>query len=126
MLRRDFLRKSLGTSAMASLRLPHANALVRAHNWDKYDFGSGPLVRDRLNQGPFPQYAPDNAIPGDEVVMVTTPTDEVVPNYGKGLVTYITADMGTEEIKTDQCLSRNRGPCQLSFRAATLSASDVA
>ncbi len=24
-----------------------------------------------------------------------------MPNYGKGLVTYITADMGTEEIKSD-------------------------
>ncbi len=75
--------------------------MVRAHTWDKYDFGSGPAVRDRLNQGPFPQYAPDNAIPGDDVVMVTTPSEDVVPNYGKGLVTYITADMGTEEIKAD-------------------------
>jgi hypothetical protein len=56
---------------------------------------------DRLNQGPFPQYQPDAAIPGDEVVMTTTPTEEVVPNYGKGLVTYITADSGTEEIKAD-------------------------
>ena len=101
MQRRDFLAKSVAMAAIAGSRLPKADALVRAHNWDKYDFGSGPQVRDRLNQGPFPQYAPDNAIPGDEVVMVTTPSDEVVPNYGKGLVTYITADMGTEEIKSN-------------------------
>ena len=33
--------------------------------------------------------------------MTTTPTEDVVPNYGKGLVTYITADSGTEEIKSD-------------------------
>ncbi len=33
--------------------------------------------------------------------MATTPSEEVVPNYGKGLVTYITADMGTEEIKAE-------------------------
>ncbi len=33
--------------------------------------------------------------------MTTTPSEDVVPNYGKGLVTYITADMGTEEIKSD-------------------------
>ena len=33
--------------------------------------------------------------------MITTPSDEVVPNYGKGLITYITADMGQEEIKSD-------------------------
>ncbi|MGH9726160.1 MAG: hypothetical protein ACRD41_13935, partial [Candidatus Acidiferrales bacterium] len=31
----------------------------------------------------------------------TTASNEVVPNYGKGLVTYITADSGTEEIKSD-------------------------
>ena len=33
--------------------------------------------------------------------MTCTPSDDVVPNYGKGLVTYITADMGTNEIKSD-------------------------
>ena len=101
MERRDFLAKSVAVAALAGSSLPKARALVRAHTWDKYDFGSGPEVKDRLNQGPFPQYAPDNAIPGDEVVMVTTPSEEAVPNYGKGLVTYITADMGTEEIKAD-------------------------
>ena len=40
-------------------------------------------------------------IPTDDVVMTTTPSEDVVPNYGKGLVTYITADSGTEEIKSD-------------------------
>ena len=73
---------------------------VLAHNWGKYDFGSGPQVADRLNQGPFPQYPPDAVIPSDDVVMTTTPSEDVVPNYGKGLVTYITADSGTEEIKS--------------------------
>src|SRR5581483_8680906 len=63
------------------------------------DFGNGPASADRLNQGPFPQYPPDAVIPTDDVVMTTTPSNEVVPNYGKGLVTYITADMGTDEIK---------------------------
>jgi hypothetical protein len=33
--------------------------------------------------------------------MTTTSSDDVVPNYGKGLVTYITADSGTDEIKAD-------------------------
>jgi hypothetical protein len=54
-----------------------------------------------MDQGPFPQFPPDAAIPSDEVVMTMTPSEEVVPNYGKGLVTYITADMGTDEIKSD-------------------------
>ena len=104
MQRRDFLAKSVAVAALAGSSLPKARALVRAHTWDKYDFGSGPVVKNRLNQGPFPQYAPDQAIPGDEVVMVTTPSEEPVPNFGKGLVTYITADMGTEEIKADDVL----------------------
>ena len=101
MQRRDFLKSSVALAVAAELGTNRAQGLVRAHNWDRYDFGFGPPVMDRLNQGPFPQYQPDAAIPGDEVVMTTTPTEEVVPNYGKGLVTYITADSGTEEIKAD-------------------------
>ena len=33
--------------------------------------------------------------------MTTTSTEDVEPNYGKGLVTSITADSGTDEIKSD-------------------------
>src|ERR1700677_4606011 len=101
MKRRDFLKSSIAVSGALKMGAPTAHAAVRAHNWGNYDFGSGPQVTDRLNQGPFPQYAPDAAIPGDEVVMTTTPSEEAVSNYGRGLVTYITADMGTEEIKSD-------------------------
>jgi hypothetical protein len=101
MQRRDFLKSSVALAVTAELGTGNAHGLVRAHNWAKYDFGSGPPVADRLNQGPFPQYPPDAAIPSDEVVMTTTPSEAVVPNYGKGLVTYITADSGTDEIKSD-------------------------
>src|ERR1700761_9717531 len=98
MQRRDFLKRSMAVAGALNVGAGSAQAMVRAHNWDKYDFGAGPEVRDRLNQGPFPQYSPDAAIPSDEVVMTTTPSEEPAPNYGKGLVTYITADQGTEEI----------------------------
>ncbi len=101
MRRRDFLKSSAALAGGLNLAARRAQAMVRAHDWDKYDFGSGPVVSDRLNQGPFSQYAPDAAIPGDEVVMATSPSDDAAPSYGKGLVTYITADMGTEEIKSD-------------------------
>jgi len=105
MRRRDFLRSGLaaGVASGAVAALPRtalAEGFVPAHNWDRFDFGSGPLVHDRLNQGPFPQYPPDAVIPGDDVVMTTNPFDEVVPNYGMGLITYITADKGTEEIQS--------------------------
>ncbi|MGA8285452.1 MAG: hypothetical protein WB796_11940 [Candidatus Sulfotelmatobacter sp.] len=101
MQRRDFLKSSVALAVAVELGTDKAEGFVPAHNWGKYDFGSGPTVTDRLNQGPFPQYPPDASIPTDDVVMTTTPSEEVVPNYGKGLITYITADMGTEEIKSD-------------------------
>ena len=101
MRRRDFLKNGAAFAAAAELVGSKSYGLVAAHNWANHDFGAGPAVRDRLNQGPFPQYAPDSVIPSDEVVMTTTPSDEVVPNYGKGLITYITADSGTDEIKSD-------------------------
>ena len=101
MRRREFLKSTAALAVAAQLGESSAHALVPAHNWGKYHFGSGPAVTDRLNQGPFPQYPPDAVIPSDQVVMTTTPSEAVVPGYGKGLVTYITADMGTEEIKSD-------------------------
>jgi hypothetical protein len=101
MQRRDFLKSGAALALAAELAGGRAHGVEAAHNWSGYDFGSGPVVRDRLNQGPFPQYPPDAVIPSDEVVMTTSPSDSVVPNYGKGLITYITADSGTTEIKAD-------------------------
>src|SRR5271163_1403717 len=101
MQRRDFLKSTVAVALAAELATGKARAKVAAHNWMNYDFGPGPHVADRLNQGPFPQYPPDALIPTDDVVMTTTPSEDVVSNYGKGLVTYITADSGTEEIKAD-------------------------
>src|ERR1700721_374792 len=101
MQRRDFLKSTVAVAVAAELGIGKAQGTVAAHNWTNYDFGFGPRVSDRLHQGPFPQYPPDALIPTDDVVMTTTPSEEVVPNYGKGLVTYITADSGTEEIKSE-------------------------
>jgi hypothetical protein len=101
MQRRDFLKSTVAAAVAAELGIRKAQAKVPVHNWGNFDFGSGPQVIDRLNQGPFPQYPPDAVIPTDDVVMTTTPSEDAVPNYGMGLVTYITADSGTEEIKSD-------------------------
>src|SRR2546430_13569735 len=101
MQRRDFLKSTVAVAVAAELGMGKAEAKVPAHNWGICYYGSGPQVRDRLNQGPFPQYPPDAVIPTDDVVMTTTSSEDVVPNYGKGLVTYITADSGTDEIKSD-------------------------
>src|ERR1700734_3227404 len=101
MQRRDFLKSTVAVAVAAELGMVKAQGKVAAHNWTNYDFGSGPVVTDRLNQGPLPQYPPDALIPTDDVLMTTTPSEDVVPNFGKGLVSYITADGDTDEIKSD-------------------------
>jgi hypothetical protein len=101
MNRRSFLKGGGLAAALATVGVRGARGIVPAHNWGKYDFGSGPVVTDRLNQGPFPASPPQAIIPGGPVVMTTTPSQEAVHNYGRGLETYITADMGTAEIKSD-------------------------
>jgi hypothetical protein len=67
-----------------------AAAYVPPHNFDKYDFGSGPMIQNRLNQGPFPA----DLYPSWTVVMGLTPSQEVVRNRGMGLVTYLCDEMG--------------------------------
>ena len=54
MQRRDFIKSTVAVAVAAELGMGKAQANVPAHNWGKYDFGSGPPVTDRLNQGPFP------------------------------------------------------------------------
>jgi len=81
MQRRAFMKTSVLSAAIA---------YIPAHNFDKYDFGSGPAVQNRLNQGPFPA----DLYPSWTVVMALTPAEEVVPNFGMGLVTYLCDEVG--------------------------------
>lgn len=95
--RRDFIQKSLLASVAAaagSASLAKAQGFVPAHNWDGYNFGSGPAITDRLNQGPFPTYKPEQVVPGSDVIMATTPSRKRVPNYGMGLATYLCDEAG--------------------------------
>ena len=71
MKRREFIRAGLFAGAAVGLS-SSLISWVPSHNWEKYDFGSGPKVNDRLYQGPFPQYAPEDFF-GGSVVQYTTP-----------------------------------------------------
>jgi hypothetical protein len=102
MRRRDFLRASGAAALATGLNAPSLHAYVPGHNFDKYDFGSGPLVSDRLYQGPFPT----DLFPSWNVVMATTPSTDPVPNYGMGLVTYICDEVGPPQ-KTGQSLEKS-------------------
>lgn len=102
MKRRSFLKTtsaiSLGIGAFAN----KVFGFVPAHNWEKYDFGNGPMVTDRLNQGPFPIYEPEVVAPNSEVVMTTHPSNKILNNFGMGLTVYISGDIGPPRIKGEK------------------------
>jgi hypothetical protein len=83
MHRRNFIKAGAALTMLNGLGVGKAQDIPN-HNWDRYDFGSGPTVSDRLNQGPF-------GIDQDEgwyTVLVTSQSDKPVRNYGLGLVGY--------------------------------------
>ena len=83
--RRNFIKAAgAGTALAAGLGTQIARADVPDHLWSGYDFGPGPKITDRLNQGPF-------GIEQDEgwrTIGATTPSKEPVRNFGLGLVGY--------------------------------------
>jgi len=94
MNRRSFLKSATATGLAVGLLKAGASASMPEHNWDKYDWGPGPAVPDRLYQGPFPQYGPCAVVPDSDVSMITSPSREIVANYGMGLVAYLSDDTG--------------------------------
>lgn len=84
--RRNFFKTGLGAAAAA---VP-GNADVPTHRWDGYDFGPGPRVTDRLNQGPFGIEQDD----GWFTIAATSPSKKPVRNYGHGLIGYTWEESG--------------------------------
>ena len=102
MRRRTFIKA--GAALTVAGALPHVKAQeVPTHNWDNYDFGPGPQVTDRLNQGPF-GIEQDG---GWYTVLVTSQSSKPVKNYGLGLMGYtweeggpsLAARAGTETLE---------------------------
>jgi len=87
MQRRSFLKNGLTAGGLAALGIDAKPLLahIPPHNFDRYDFGAGPAVTERLYQGPFSA----DDYPSWNVVMALTPSREIVPNYGMGLITYV-------------------------------------
>ncbi|MFO7447668.1 MAG: hypothetical protein R6W90_14980 [Ignavibacteriaceae bacterium] len=102
MERRSFLKTTGAIAIGAHVFTNNAFGFIPAHNWEKYDFGNGPIVTDRLNQGPFPIYEPEVVAPNSEVVMTTTPSDKILQNFGMGLTVYISGDIGPPNIKGEK------------------------
>jgi hypothetical protein len=84
MKRRDLLK---GAAALPVIR---ARADVPAHVWQGFDFGAGPPVRERLNQGPFDVDQDE----GWQTILFTTPSEKPLRNPGLGLVGYTWEESG--------------------------------
>lgn len=101
MERRNFI-KAGAALALLTGRSDSSQDVV-SRNRDRCDFGNAPMSRDRLNQGPF-------GIDQDEgwyTVLVTTPSQKPVRNFGLGLIGYtweeggpsLAARMGAETLE---------------------------
>lgn len=91
--RRKFFKALGATSVAAGAVSTFSKADVPIHRWDDYDFGQGPPVRDRLNQGPF-------GIEQDQGwrnIANTTPSRERIRNFGLGLVGYTWEEGGPSQ-----------------------------
>lgn len=91
MKRRDFLKAGTVAVGVGASGAHVAQAQSLEHNWEHYDWGAVP---DRLYQGPFSNYGLQANVPGGGVVMATTPSREIVPNFGMGLTVYVSGDIG--------------------------------
>ncbi len=100
--RRAFIR-SASSAAFLGGAVGRARSDVPSHRWDGYDFGPGPRVTNRLNQGPFGIEQDD----GWFTIATTTPSEKPVRNFGLGLVGYtweeggpsLAARKGTESLE---------------------------
>lgn len=90
MQRRSLLKAGGAIAVAAGLGRNSLWGHVPTHNFDKYDFGSGPPVHNRLYQGPFSA----DDYPSWNVVMALTPSRDIIPNYGMGLITYVCDEVG--------------------------------
>ena len=101
MNRKEFLKTGAFAAAMAGVS-PTLKAWIPQHNWEGYDFGPGPEIKDRLYQGPFPMYHPEKFFRdevhtgggGGGVVQGTTTGMQLINCFGMGLQTYISGDHG--------------------------------
>jgi hypothetical protein len=63
---------------------------VPDHLWSGYDFGPGPILHNRLNQGPFGVEQDE----GWRTIATTTPATKPVRNFGMGLCGYTWEEAG--------------------------------
>ena len=88
--RREFI-KAGAAALLGNLAAGSVRAELPDHLWHGYDFGPGPKVPDRLNQGPFGDAA---EVKDWATIGCTSPSDKRIPNFGLGLVGYTWEENG--------------------------------
>jgi len=90
-MERRFFLKSAGVGALAAgMGAKAARSFAQTGVWNGYDFGPGPFVKDRLDQGPFGIEQDD----GWQTIGWTNPSAEPVRNHGLGLIGYVWEENG--------------------------------
>jgi hypothetical protein len=95
--RRRFLGRSAGSvAAIGGLASSVAEAAkVRSENWESH-FPAPPKVYEPLDQGMFETVHPEDRF--GQTKLLTSPTDEYVPNPGMGYQVYPYEEKGTPEV----------------------------
>lgn len=94
--RRSFIKRgeALGLLPFLPAGMYFQEERIPPHNWHGHDFGPPPPITDRLEQGPFSSYGDDATARGNDIVMVTSPSNKPISNYGMGMVTYLCDEVG--------------------------------
>jgi hypothetical protein len=88
--RRDFIRAGVATALLGGLGHDKVEADVPDHLWAGFDFGPGPRVNDRLNQGPFGVDQSESWA----TIGSTSQSEKRIRNFGLGLVGYTWEENG--------------------------------
>ena len=95
--RRNFMKSTaVAAAALNSVRIRESEATrVLPEDWAKY-FPSPPKVFDPLDQGMFETVIPEDRF--GQTQMLTSPTDDYVPNPGMGYQVYSYEEGGTPRV----------------------------
>jgi hypothetical protein len=90
MRRRELLKAGVVLAAANGIGPRLSRADVPPHIWAGYNFGPGPRVPNRLNQGPFGTAQEQ----GELTIGYTTASEQHVRNFGTGMVGYTWEESG--------------------------------
>lgn len=90
MKRRELIRAGAALAILGATDAGDSRAELPSYLWEGHDFGSGPPVADRLNQGPFGAEQTETWA----TVGSTSPSKARVGNFGSGFVGYTWEESG--------------------------------